>query len=466
MSSNVSLSLANLSLQVHAEKEFIKTLDEECMAFLKADSNCTTEVSEVAESITDSDDFSLSHTLEDEGLAEDCCPTGCFGFNAGEHNDDDNVVINDDFDTLAAISSNEEGDFVAKLLKQRRGAQRSSKKWRRYLRPERVRMQPRTLAKLPHAAEVAETAAAEVAAAVEKKGGEDKQADAVRLRPFERMRDQFLEKHTETLRNHFWLDVDKAKLAKRVEDRFLSCMRTCGVGVADLILAYHGTRADNFASIFAKGFLIGGRGTPVVHGTAHGHGVYAGSADNPSISNSYSDGSIIVCAVIDVKTEIKFTNSEEFEHDPSYWTDILRIGRPRKRPSGFKALKAWSQPVNVGSVNHHSGFLVVPVSSQIVPIGTIRWGPPKRRKGVAKSHEPPCEESPDRKTQPIKKEIEEDVYWPATGNPNTTDTLQACSPASQHAVRVHRQARCRARQRRRCEGRCAKAARCLEFEET
>lgn len=73
-------------------------------------------------------------------------------------------------------------------------------------------------------------------------------------------------------------------------------------GNAEITPAFHGTAAANHASIFGQGLCIPGRGNSlrVVHGTAHGQGVYTACLGNVRTSIQFcSERRMLVCGVLD-----------------------------------------------------------------------------------------------------------------------------------------------------------------------
>ena len=65
----------------------------------------------------------------------------------------------------------------------------------------------------------------------------------------------------------------------------------------------HGTAVKNHSSIFERGLLVPGpgNGLHVVHGSAHGLGVYSASLENPSLALCFVTGAsnVLVCGVVD-----------------------------------------------------------------------------------------------------------------------------------------------------------------------
>jgi len=98
------------------------------------------------------------------------------------------------------------------------------------------------------------------------------------------------------------LALTPASVSLQVQTRFLEALRA-GKGF-DLCPALHGTARSNFASILKQGLLIPGRGNSlrVLHGSAHGLGIYVAKAYDvwlPASFASPSPASILVCGVLD-----------------------------------------------------------------------------------------------------------------------------------------------------------------------
>merc|ERR1712216_946177 len=96
------------------------------------------------------------------------------------------------------------------------------------------------------------------------------------------------------------VELHKAPVVALVKKRFMQSFRemphTC-----ELRPAFHGTNAANHASIFERGLLIPGDGNElgVVHGAAHGRGVYTANIDAAWLSRGFcSHPVMLVCGVI------------------------------------------------------------------------------------------------------------------------------------------------------------------------
>merc|ERR1719384_1562939 len=66
--------------------------------------------------------------------------------------------------------------------------------------------------------------------------------------------------------------------------------------------AFHGTNAVNHKSIFNRGLLIPGQDNElqVIHGAAHGRGVYTANVDAAWLSKGFcTQPRMLVCAVLD-----------------------------------------------------------------------------------------------------------------------------------------------------------------------
>jgi len=91
---------------------------------------------------------------------------------------------------------------------------------------------------------------------------------------------------------------------KAVSRAFMHRASNC----SDIRPAFHGTDVKNYSSIFHRGLLIPGDGNTlrVVHGTAHGRGVYTANVDAAWLSKGFcSDTSMLVCAVL-VSSAVRF----------------------------------------------------------------------------------------------------------------------------------------------------------------
>lgn len=123
---------------------------------------------------------------------------------------------------------------------------------------------------------------------------------------FEAVRSQLMQQHGEQLRTKLSgvllgsLNFKPAPVSKEVQARFLGCMRETGITSATP--AFHGSAAENYSSIYEKGLLIPGKktGVKVVHGSAHGVGIYTAQIHKPSLSAGFcSEPRMLVCGVLD-----------------------------------------------------------------------------------------------------------------------------------------------------------------------
>lgn len=122
-------------------------------------------------------------------------------------------------------------------------------------------------------------------------------------RDFVAKRMSFLDAHSERilkgLKSIFAepINISPAPLSKICVERFITM---CEMGV-ELRPAFHGTDIVNHKSIFECGLLVPGVGNrlQVVHGAAHGSGVYTANIDAAWLSRGFCTApSILVCAVL------------------------------------------------------------------------------------------------------------------------------------------------------------------------
>jgi hypothetical protein len=124
---------------------------------------------------------------------------------------------------------------------------------------------------------------------------------------FDTFRKKFLSLHERSLvealsaRN---VELRPAPLGESVQNAFMHSLRG-GIGkhgvVPQVRPAWHGTNADNHASIFARGLLIPGIGNDltIVNGAVHGRGIYTANLNAAWLSLGFCSGnSILVCAVL------------------------------------------------------------------------------------------------------------------------------------------------------------------------
>lgn len=109
--------------------------------------------------------------------------------------------------------------------------------------------------------------------------------------------------------------IKPAPIAEEVKARFLN-LYTNTKGQEQLLPAFHGTKASNHPSIFAKGLLIPGHENElkVVNGSAHGLGIYTASVGSAWLSRTFcSEPCMLVCAVLDNSMPVSSRTVGRFE---------------------------------------------------------------------------------------------------------------------------------------------------------
>lgn len=129
-------------------------------------------------------------------------------------------------------------------------------------------------------------------------------ANAMQGGDFENIRQLFLDAHEQAIWKGLTgvlgnVNVYPAPVSKHVKARFMASYRqNPGIEVRP---AFHGTDARNHDSIFEKGLLIPGEHNDVrmVHGAAHGQGVYTANIDAAWLSRGFcSHPVMLVCGVL------------------------------------------------------------------------------------------------------------------------------------------------------------------------
>jgi len=130
---------------------------------------------------------------------------------------------------------------------------------------------------------------------------------------FDALRDTFLREHGHCIRRHLQRVLPCSNICLRpvavslpIQAAFLEAWRYRGSHCIELRPAFHGTKAANLKSIFERGLLIPGQGNrlTVVHGAAHGRGIYTAKVSNPWLSYGFarSLAGMLVVGVLDDAT--------------------------------------------------------------------------------------------------------------------------------------------------------------------
>jgi len=153
-----------------------------------------------------------------------------------------------------------------------------------------------------------------------------------------------------------------------VQNRFLAACRDLDHAMK---ITYHGTRKQNFDSIAKRGLLVPGHGgVKVVHGSAHGVGVYTAKLGKASLSKTFSSGgSLFVCAVCDTST------TEEHEDERSKFVPSLNtVMSNSQMPKSRNAKRIGTRNVTQESdeVRHVGDAVVVFEERCVVPLFLAR----------------------------------------------------------------------------------------------
>eukprot|EP00439_Symbiodinium_sp_Y106_P057517 s2592_g8.t1 len=148
----------------------------------------------------------------------------------------------------------------------------------------------------PFAKEVEEDKALASVATQGSKGNES--------RGFQRLQDDFLRTHGHQIKEQLSsvfqgpISIKHAEVGRPAQERFMDAMSEG----YPLLPAFHGSQAENYASICSRGLLIPGRDNElkVVHGSVHGRGIYTAGLQNPRLSAGFcTDPKMLVCGVLD-----------------------------------------------------------------------------------------------------------------------------------------------------------------------
>eukprot|EP00811_Abedinium_folium_P034623 NODE_748_length_2789_cov_5.825695.p1 GENE.NODE_748_length_2789_cov_5.825695~~NODE_748_length_2789_cov_5.825695.p1 ORF type:complete len:559 (-),score=109.99 NODE_748_length_2789_cov_5.825695:498-2174(-) len=136
---------------------------------------------------------------------------------------------------------------------------------------------------------------------------EVKRDAAAKPTAFEEVRNDFLVRHGSAISNELGggYELVPADVSERVQHRFVSTVQSTGV-IPDY--GYHGTRKVNIPNILEKGLLVPSikSGINVVHGAAHGTGIYTALPGNAWLSRNFCDSpNLLICGVVDSEAEVK-----------------------------------------------------------------------------------------------------------------------------------------------------------------
>lgn len=242
---------------------------------------------------------------------------------------------------------------------------------------------------------------------------------------FERVREDFRRRYAAELSYAFGTDtvISPAPISASVRSRLMQ--RYSSESPAQLVLGYHGTRPENYPSIFARGLLIPGKGNgvSVANGSAYGIGIYTAAAGQAPMSKCYSrcDG-MLVCGVLrhqncqaapieqEDAASVKAVKAAAVER---------RIGRPPKRPSGWTPQPAYSYKppsppsqqgvVRDGAVADHGHFMVTFDEACVTPLFVVR--------GIKAYNQGPSQTEVAAPEDPSARGRLVDL-WPEGDNPN------------------------------------------------
>jgi hypothetical protein len=123
------------------------------------------------------------------------------------------------------------------------------------------------------------------------------------LESFDAMRSAFLQRHEQAIKQELPLaSLEPAPVSSVVQSRILGAAQRFN-SVPNF--GYHGTAQKNFSSIFDKGLLVPGHGgVTVVHGAAHGVGIYTAKGGCADLSKGFvprGETDMLVVGVLDKK---------------------------------------------------------------------------------------------------------------------------------------------------------------------
>mmetsp|Transcript_71914 Transcript_71914/g.164914 ORF Transcript_71914/g.164914 Transcript_71914/m.164914 type:complete len:520 (+) Transcript_71914:29-1588(+) len=221
---------------------------------------------------------------------------------------------------------------------------------------------------------LARAALSEVAEAEEEEHGE-----ATKPKSFQQVQHQFLQQHQQQIVGELGQSVvlDVATVGHSVQTSFMDCLR--GSVHDEPVLAYHGTALSNIPRILDVGLRIPGSksGVRVVHGSAHGVGIYTAKEGNASLSRGFCNSdNMLVCGVID--------------NDPEPEEVVIEMARDRQirlRPAHRATRKpqsvtqAAARPLRMfgalpmtkdGAVRHVGGAMVIFDEARVAPLFVAR----------------------------------------------------------------------------------------------
>jgi len=161
---------------------------------------------------------------------------------------------------------------------------------------------------------------------------------------WEEFQQRFLRKHLHRLTQDLesvWserVDFKPAPLNNALRLQFLQDM---GTSEATVVPVFHGTKIENYDSIYDRGLLVPGEGNEikVANGSAHGRGIYTARVGNARTSRGYcqSQKRMLVCAVLD--HDVTFHGNLELDTPVKHVGDsVLVVQDPRRVVPVFEAV--------------------------------------------------------------------------------------------------------------------------------
>jgi len=208
---------------------------------------------------------------------------------------------------------------------------------------------------------------------------EEEHGEATKPKSFQQVQRQFLQQHQQQIVGELGQSVvlDVATVGHSVQTSFMDCLR--GSVHDEPVLAYHGTALSNIPRILDVGLRIPGSksGVRVVHGSAHGVGIYTAKEGNASLSRGFCNSdNMLVCGVID--------------NDPEPEEVVIEMARDRQirlRPAHRATRKpqsvtqAAARPLRMfgalpmtkdGAVRHVGGAMVIFDEARVAPLFVAR----------------------------------------------------------------------------------------------
>jgi len=212
-------------------------------------------------------------------------------------------------------------------------------------------------------------------AASENSMADPKKEEEMPLSSFQAMQDAFLARHGDAIQKDLGpgATLNPAPIATHLQNQILGTAQRAGA-VPDF--GYHGTAEKNYNSIFSQGLRIPGHGgVNVVHGSAHGVGIYTAMPGAPMLSQGFvpsGDSDLLVVGVVE-----QTPKRQQQQQQPTATLGKSKQHRDHHKPAASAApqfINGRKVHSDTGAIRHVGDARVIFDEERVMPLFVAKGG--------------------------------------------------------------------------------------------